>query len=212
MSQAANFGAPRDGPATPAETFPRIDDSLKQLLSTSSAATAPASPEAGAMWADTAVSGLITLKLYDGADWIACGSVDTAANTFTPASIATKAQMEAASSLSLLAAVGRMHMHPAIPKAIVRLTTLNTTPTITPLYNALGALSATRIGTGAHRLSWTNSLTNPNAMVIVENDTQWRISQPTVMTPTVHSWFTGNNGFVAVDPTAVTVVIWGNLP
>lgn len=82
MSQAASFGAPRDGPATPAETYPRIDDSLKQLLSTSSAATAPASPEVGTMWADTSISGSVALKMWSGTAWIALGTFTIATGLF----------------------------------------------------------------------------------------------------------------------------------
>ncbi|MGD9539103.1 MAG: hypothetical protein AB7P52_17860 [Alphaproteobacteria bacterium] len=61
-----------------------INAALQALASTNKGSTAPATPYAGELWIDDSASPW-TLKLYDGADWITVGTVNTTSNTFTPA-------------------------------------------------------------------------------------------------------------------------------
>lgn len=85
---------------------------------------------------------------------------------------ASQAEMEAATSTNVPVTPGRQHLHPASPKALVILTNLGgSPPTATAVYNTLGALTPTRNADGDHTLTWTNSLTNPMVMAIVQSDT-----------------------------------------
>lgn len=126
--------------------------------------------------------------------------------------IASQAEMEAASAANRAVTAALQHFHLGHPKCVVKLTTLNTTPTITVLYNALGTLGASRVVQGEHSFSWTTSLAKPTAIVAVGQDTQFRLSQQKVTTATGTGFFTFNNAFGAVDPTEAIIVVWGDLP
>jgi hypothetical protein len=60
---------------------------LAALASTMKGPNAPPAPIAGMMWLDddTPSASVWTLKIYDGADWLAVGFFDISANTFAPA-------------------------------------------------------------------------------------------------------------------------------
>jgi hypothetical protein len=85
MVQATTWGVPRSGPATPAVMAERMDDSLDALLSSQASATAPTYAVEGTLWADNSVSGTISVKMYDGADWITIAAIDKSSNTSAPA-------------------------------------------------------------------------------------------------------------------------------
>jgi hypothetical protein len=61
---------------------------LAALGSTMKGSSAPSAPLAGMMWLedDNPSSTVWTLRIYDGTDWIALGTVDTTGNSFSPAS------------------------------------------------------------------------------------------------------------------------------
>lgn len=80
MSQASTFGFPRVGPAPPVPHLPLLDDSLKALLSQNSGSSPPAYAVKATFWADTATSGFVTLKVYDGTDWIPLCIVEESTN------------------------------------------------------------------------------------------------------------------------------------
>lgn len=69
MSQPANWGVPQSGPQTPNTMASRMQGSLDALLSDNSGASVPAYKVAGTRWADTSVSGFITVKQWDGTAW-----------------------------------------------------------------------------------------------------------------------------------------------
>lgn len=66
-----------------------LNTALQALASNSSGATAPATTYANMLWYDTATN---ILKMRSEADdaWIALGTLDQSANTFTPAGVATQ--------------------------------------------------------------------------------------------------------------------------
>src|SRR5882724_5534072 len=63
-----------------------INNALKALASTSSGGSAPATPYAQQMWVDTDTpsSTVWTLNIYDGADWIPLGYIDSTNNVLLP--------------------------------------------------------------------------------------------------------------------------------
>jgi|GEM_PF-1465673 len=80
MSQASpTIGANKSGLVYRQED----NDGKKALLSHHKGATAPEYAEAGMIWLDDAATPWL-LKFYDGADWIALGSVHAGNNSFTP--------------------------------------------------------------------------------------------------------------------------------
>ncbi len=60
-----------------------VNSALQALASTSLGTTAPTTKYQGQQWIDSSGSPWV-LKLWDGADWIEIGEIDTAANTFRP--------------------------------------------------------------------------------------------------------------------------------
>lgn len=80
MSQASpTIGANKTG-----LTFRQEDnDGKKALLSHHKGSSAPDYAEAGAIWLDDSSTPWL-LKLHDGADWIALGSINASSNAFQP--------------------------------------------------------------------------------------------------------------------------------
>ncbi|MDF3022908.1 MAG: hypothetical protein K0R10_269 [Alphaproteobacteria bacterium] len=80
MSQASpTIGANKTG-----LTYRQEDnDGKKALLSHHKGSTAPDYAEAGAIWLDDSATPWL-LKLHDGADWIALGSINASSNAFQP--------------------------------------------------------------------------------------------------------------------------------
>lgn len=66
-----------------------INLALQALASTSKGPNAPSAPVQGQLWIDdnTPSSSNWTLSVYDGADWIALGTINTSTNTFTVANL-----------------------------------------------------------------------------------------------------------------------------
>lgn len=65
-----------------------LNPGLQSLFTCSIGATAPANgiggaPAQGQCWWDTSVGGTIVLRYYDGANWVAAGSIDTSTHAFT---------------------------------------------------------------------------------------------------------------------------------
>ncbi|MGD9539105.1 MAG: hypothetical protein AB7P52_17870 [Alphaproteobacteria bacterium] len=58
-----------------------INAALQALASTNKGSTAPATPYAGELWLDDSASPWL-LKLYDGTDWIAVGTINPTTNLF----------------------------------------------------------------------------------------------------------------------------------
>jgi hypothetical protein len=98
IQQALTDSLPRNGAAGMAGLFSLFGDATaslhpvtyQQLLAVAKhnkGPSAPSSPAAGWMWLedDNPSATVWSLRVYDGTDWIALGTVDTTANTFTPA-------------------------------------------------------------------------------------------------------------------------------
>jgi hypothetical protein len=84
---------------------------------------------------------------------------------------ASQAEMEAATSTNVPVTPGRLHYHPASPKALIIMTDLGgSPPTATAVYNTLGSLTPAQNAAGDHTLTWTNSLTNPMVLAFVQSD------------------------------------------
>jgi hypothetical protein len=68
-----------------------FNSALVALGSSMKGASAPPAPQAGMIWVDdnTPTTARWEVKMYDGADWIVLGILDTSTNLFEPASTAT---------------------------------------------------------------------------------------------------------------------------
>ena len=86
MSQAAIWGVPGTGPSTPANQADRDNDSLDALLSGHIGASRPTYAVQGTTWVKDTGSSPLELEVYffDGTDDILLGTIDVAANTYTP--------------------------------------------------------------------------------------------------------------------------------
>jgi hypothetical protein len=89
-----------------------VNAALQALVSNSSGATAPASPQTHQFFLDTSGTPWI-LKIYDGADWIGLGTIDATTNAFVPyrsgvalGDAAIKTAGTATGNVPLLATIG----------------------------------------------------------------------------------------------------------
>jgi hypothetical protein len=105
MSQPSQWGVPLIPPSTPSAMAARIQGSLDGLMSSHSGPTAPPYAVAGTRWADTAVANRITFKVYDGADWIVDGVLDTVTNAYRAVSINPLATVASAATTDIGAAL-----------------------------------------------------------------------------------------------------------
>lgn len=82
MSQAADWGVPGAGPASPTTVTGRTNASLNALLSQHRGENRPAYAVGGTIWVDDSDSdGVWTLYFFDGAQDIALATIDVATNT-----------------------------------------------------------------------------------------------------------------------------------
>jgi hypothetical protein len=128
---------------------------------------------------------------------------------------ATQAEQVTASAVDKFTSPGRQHYHPGAPKYVGKLTNLGGLPVITSLYNALGALTPSRTGTGDHTLTWTNVLTGPIAIVTLEGESvngRGSMVRPAGLTTTSVriSSLAHDNTFV--DGNAIYITLYGTLP
>lgn len=80
MTQAANFGVPTTGPATPDVMFGRTNDNFVAALTGHSGSSRPPYAQAGTVWQDTSTAGLTRFYFYDGSDDILLCEVDETTN------------------------------------------------------------------------------------------------------------------------------------
>lgn len=102
-----------------------------------------------------------------------------------------------------------------LPIAVVRLTNLSSTPTVTAHNGGLGTLSATRNGMGDYTVSWGTELTNPMVECTVQtpsttNSLLWSI-RGSGLTGTSVRVLVMNIASSAVDPEALTLTIYGSI-
>lgn len=68
MTQPANFGVPRSGPASPTTMAERMDDSLDALLSLHRGTSRPSYAVAGTLWIDDSAGDVWAIKVFDGSN------------------------------------------------------------------------------------------------------------------------------------------------
>jgi hypothetical protein len=167
MVQATTWGVPRSGPATPAVMAERMDDSLDALLSSQASATAPSYAVEGTLWADNSVSGTISVKMYDGADWITVATIDKSGNTSAPAGETTTgaalrvATDEAAARTAIGFADGLNATGSAPLYACRAWANFNGTGTVA-IRGSGNVSSITDNGTGDYTVNFTTALPNAN--------------------------------------------------
>ncbi len=136
MSQRSNVIADSDG-----GTFlTALDAALAAMVSGHSGTARPAYVAAGTIWIDTAVpgSGVWTVYLYDGANDVAFGVLDTTAHTWTPAG-----------ATALLVPQGRLTLTsgaPVLSSGVSGAATIYYSPyngNQIPIYNGAGFLATT---------------------------------------------------------------------
>jgi hypothetical protein len=155
------------------------------------------------------VSGTTTLQsaVQINSNVTVTGAVSGA--TVAGAMIATQAQMEAAASNAVLATPGSLHYHPRVPKAILFVTYSGGVPSLAA--TSVNIAGITDNGTGD--LSWTyttgfNTLGGATATPVSGSTVFATLSSHTTTGGTVKV-FTDGGG--AADPSAITVVVYGDL-
>ena len=124
--------------------------------------------------------------------------------------LATQAEMETGTSAAVLSSVGNMYFHPLMPKAWIRFTdTSSSTPTISESYNCT---SISRTSTGVYVVTWSiaMSTTTYGVLVTALHSSQARAMGKSQTTTTTTVQCTGG-AETAVDPDAITIVIWGDI-
>jgi microcystin-dependent protein len=84
MSQSEDWGVPLVGPATPTAMASRMQGSLDALLSAHKGAARPAYATAGTLWVDDSAGATWSVFVFDGAEDILIGTLNTASNVFSP--------------------------------------------------------------------------------------------------------------------------------
>lgn len=98
-----DLALPTVGTVSGLQAITRVNTALAALVSQNSGASAPANaaggvPVAGQLWLDTTASPYV-LSMYDGAQWIALGSLDTADDLWLP-SLLTAARAYSAAQIT----------------------------------------------------------------------------------------------------------------
>lgn len=126
---------------------------------------------------------------------------------------ASQAEMEAASATNVYTSPGRQHLHHGHAKAVVRLTNLTGTPTITVLSNHLGTLSASREAAGKHTLSWATAITNLIVVALPEDGVSQNAALSiTARSSTSVSFSVVNSAGTQKDVDSLDVIVFGDMP
>jgi hypothetical protein len=148
------------------------------------------SEDGGVTW-DTIVAGAIATRMSLGAGLFMAGTVDKGAGTINAAAVH-------ANGIQLFG-----------PRAVVKLTGLTTTPTITTVFNTLGTLSASRSSAGVYVLSWTTSLTNPTVTLTVRRSIATAFTYMSAINGTSVTIKVVSPDTTPLDPDEVTVLVFG---
>ncbi|MBX6367960.1 MAG: hypothetical protein IRZ04_08260 [Rhodospirillales bacterium] len=149
------------------------------------------SEDGGVTW-DTIVAGAVATRMSLGAGLFMAGTVDKGVGTINAAAVH-------ANGVQLFG-----------PRAVVKLTGLTTTPTITPVFNTLGTLSASRSSAGVYVLSWTTSLTNPAPFPAVRRSTANAMVLMPAITSTSVTLRVASDDSTLLDPDEILVTIYGS--
>lgn len=171
--------------------------------------------------APSAVTANTTLTLPDGAG--SSGQVLSTDGsgglswTTVSATAATQAQMESASSTSVVVTPGRQHFHPASPKAWV---VFNGTGTVTIL-GSYNVTSITDDGTGIYQVNFTTAMADTNYGVLLsgressdngrDGYVQVRGGSTTYSTSAVQIATGVNNAQTRVDIPKIMVAVFGDM-
>jgi hypothetical protein len=159
------------------------------------------------------VSGLPIVVVYKGGSidsWIiisGAGVVPVATDNFPGLiEIATQAEMEAASNVSLAVGAGRQHFHPGMPKAWGRADSDGTL--VSGDYNVA---TVVKDSTGTYTVTLTNALADTNYAVLVSAMTDNRAAAAVVSSSSVFVVTTRGMGTGALADSAFAFTVLGDM-